>query len=159
MKYFTNCKTLEELRKTYKNLVKINHPDNGGNPETFKAITAEYEIALQNLKNADTTENAWKYDTKRDTDIRDILNKVVNLPDDVLVEIIGVWVWVSGNTYSCKENLKKWGFKWSTNKKAWSWHSGGRYFKKSKSKLSMNDLRGMYGSETIEKKHTDRIED
>lgn len=30
MKYFTNCKSLEELRKEYKKLVKENHPDNGG---------------------------------------------------------------------------------------------------------------------------------
>lgn len=28
MKYFTNCKSLEELRKEYKKLVKENHPDN-----------------------------------------------------------------------------------------------------------------------------------
>lgn len=27
MKYFNNCKTLEELRKEYKRLVKQNHPD------------------------------------------------------------------------------------------------------------------------------------
>lgn len=36
MKYFTNCETLEELRKEYKRLVKENHPDNGGSEDAIK---------------------------------------------------------------------------------------------------------------------------
>ena len=38
MKYFKNIKTLEELRKEYKRLVKENHPDNGGSVESIKTI-------------------------------------------------------------------------------------------------------------------------
>ena len=41
MKYFTNVRTLEELRKEYKRLVKQYHPDNGGDTETIKEINAE----------------------------------------------------------------------------------------------------------------------
>lgn len=50
MKYFTNCETLEELRKEYKRLVKENHPDNGGSEDAIKVINVEYETALNNLK-------------------------------------------------------------------------------------------------------------
>lgn len=50
MKYFTNCKSLEELRKEYKKLVKENHPDNGGSEDAIKVINVEYETALNNLK-------------------------------------------------------------------------------------------------------------
>ena len=69
MKYFRECNNLEELRKEYKKLVKANHPDNGGSAEEIKIINVEYEQAMKNLKNADTTENEWKYDPEKDENI------------------------------------------------------------------------------------------
>lgn len=157
MKYFTNIKTLEELRKEYKRLVKANHPDNGGSEEEIKIINTEYEKALKNLENADTTENAWKYDFTKDELFREALNKVINL-ENVKIEIIGCWIWITGNTYNVKDILKAAGFKWCNNKKAWSWHAGERYFKKSKRKLSMDDLRGLYGYEEVETNKKRKIE-
>lgn len=156
MKYFTNCKTLEELRKEYKKLVKANHPDNGGSVEEIKIINVEYEKAMENLKNADETENAWKYDINKDELFRDALNKIINL-EDIKIEIIGCWIWVTGNTYNVKELLKAAGFKYCGNKKAWSWHAGEKYYKKSKRKLTMDELRNLYGSEEIETNKKNRI--
>ena len=43
MKYFTNCKTAEELKKAYRTWAKKLHPDLGGNAEEFKVMQAEYE--------------------------------------------------------------------------------------------------------------------
>lgn len=149
MTYFKNIKTLEELRKEYKRLVKENHPDNGGDLETIKIINVEYEKAMENLKNADETENAWKYDVAKDELFRDTLNKVINL-ENVKIEIIGCWIWISGNTYEVKDILKAAGFKWCANKKAWSWHAGERYYKKSKRKLTLDEIRNLYGSEEVE---------
>ena len=103
---------------------------------------------MKNLKNADTTENEWKYDPEKDELFRDALNKIINL-DAVMIEIIGCWIWVTGNTYGAKDALKAAGFKWCNNKKAWSWHAGERYYKKSKRKLSMEELRNLYGSEEV----------
>ena len=59
MKYFENIKNLEELRKEYKKLVKKNHPDMGGSEEEMKIINVEYEKALKDLENADTTETGF----------------------------------------------------------------------------------------------------
>lgn len=157
MKYFTNIKTLEELRKEYKRLVKENHPDNGGSVEEIKIINVEYEQAMKNLEASDTKENTWKYDTAKDELFRDALNKVINL-EDIKIEIIGCWIWITGNTYGCKEQLKVAGFKWCANKKAWSWHAGEKYYKKSKRKLSMDDIRNLYGSEEVETTRKNRIE-
>lgn len=50
MKYFENCKSIEELKKEYRRLVVQNHPDNGGSLEVMKAINAEYEKAFNKLK-------------------------------------------------------------------------------------------------------------
>ena len=38
MKYFTNCSTLDELKKQYRRLCLINHPDHGGDTATMAAI-------------------------------------------------------------------------------------------------------------------------
>jgi len=156
MTYFKNVKTVEELRKEYKKLVKANHPDNGGDPEVIKVINVEYEKALKDLQNTDTTENAWKYDMAKDELFREALNKVINL-ENVKIEIIGCWIWISGNTIEVKEILKDAGFRWCPNKKSWSWHAGERYYKKSKRKLSMDDIRNLYGSEEIETNKKNRI--
>ena len=49
--YFNNPKTLEELRKQYKNLLKKYHPDNvGGSEEATKDINNEYEALFKALK-------------------------------------------------------------------------------------------------------------
>ena len=42
-KYFENINTLEELRKQYKELLKLHHPDNGGNLEIMQEINTEYD--------------------------------------------------------------------------------------------------------------------
>lgn len=156
MKYFNNCKTLEELRKEYKRLAKANHPDAGGSDEAMKQINTEYEQALKHLENTDTKENAWKYNPEKDELFRDALNSIINL-EDIVIEIIGSWLWVTGNTYGVKDRLKAAGFRWCGNKKAWSWHAGERYYKKSKRKLSMDELRDLYGSEEVKVKRNNRI--
>ena len=55
--YFVNVATLEELRKQYKKLIKMYHPDNvGGSDEDMKAINAEYERLFKILKDKHTQE-------------------------------------------------------------------------------------------------------
>lgn len=46
MKYFTSCTTLDELKKEYRRLAMLNHPDHGGNEETMKAINNEYDAVF-----------------------------------------------------------------------------------------------------------------
>lgn len=41
MKYFHNINTLEELRTSYRALLKKFHPDNGGSEEATKEINLE----------------------------------------------------------------------------------------------------------------------
>lgn len=44
MKYFNNVNTLEELRKQYKELLKMYHPDNpNGSTKATQEINAEYD--------------------------------------------------------------------------------------------------------------------
>ena len=50
MTYFTNCQTLDELKKVYKHLAQKHHPDVGGDTATMQAINAEYEERFEALK-------------------------------------------------------------------------------------------------------------
>lgn len=50
MKYFTNINSLDELKKEYRRLVMLNHPDRGGDVEIMKAINNEYDMMFPVLK-------------------------------------------------------------------------------------------------------------
>ena len=41
MKYFTECKTLDELKKEYRRLAMQHHPDVGGDTATMQAINED----------------------------------------------------------------------------------------------------------------------
>lgn len=154
-KYFKNVGTIEELRRQYKDLLKTYHPDNGGNEEIMKAINVEYEQLFKTLKNrheskASSTGFKQKesfYNFEEDEKLREILNKVINF-EGITIEIIGNWIWISGNTYQYKKDLKTFGFKWASQKKMWYWHSE-EYIKKSRKTLSINDIRDYYGSTEV----------
>ena len=145
MTYFTNIQTLEELRKEYKRLVKENHQDNGGSEEAIKVINVEYEISFHILEKTDTA-SSNKFNMREDEMLRAIINAIVNL--NIEIEICGSWIWVSGNTYSCKDELKSNGFHWASKKKMWYWHDPQEQTR-SNGKTSMNDIREKYGSQVV----------
>ncbi len=164
-KYFENISTLEELRKQYKELLKLHHPDNGGNVSEMQEINAEYDRLFKILKdqhenncNSDNSsaENNYsnmKYDFAEDAKLREMLNKIIYF-DSIDIELVGAWIWVSGNTYACRKELKEFGFKWASQKKMWYWHSES-FRKKSRKTLSMDDIRNYYGSTSV--KNADKM--
>lgn len=149
--YFAAVKTLEELRTVYKNLLKANHPDNGGSVETMQEINAQYDEAFKLLKSGATIESeadTRKWSDVEDANIREALSKVVGYAG-VNIEIVGCWIWVDGNTFAIKDILKDAGYKWSQSRKKWhyspyesKWHKGG--------KKTFDQLRQKYGSMEVE---------
>lgn len=68
MNYFNNVKTLEELRKQYKELLKKYHPDNpNGSTEATKEINVEYEKLFKVLKNRHENSAEQTSDTDKKT--------------------------------------------------------------------------------------------
>ena len=70
MKYFSSCRSLDELKAEYRRLTLKHHPDVGGDVETMKEINVEYENRFAALKAAhnaaadadhQTTETADEY--------------------------------------------------------------------------------------------------
>ena len=159
-KYFENISTLEELRKQYKELLKLHHPDNGGNVSEMQEINAEYDRLFKILKDqhennyssdnssAENNYSNMKYDFAEDEKLREMLNKIIHF-DSIDIELVGAWIWVSGSTYACRKELKEFGFKWASQKKMWYWHSES-FRKKSRKTLSMDDISNYYGSTKVQ---------
>lgn len=160
MRYFNECKTQEELKKEYRRLCKALHPDNGGNIEAFKEMQKAFEEAGKttawNTYTNSKGETYTKETTETPVDFMNIVNELINL-HGVQLEICGTWLWVTGNTKEHKEIIKGTGCRYSKNKQAWYYHKE-PYRKRSKKKLSMQDIRNMYGSETIKKEEKKAIE-
>ena len=162
-KYFINVNTLKQLRRQYKELLKKFHPDNGGSEEIMKAINVEYDKLFKVLKDrhesksadgqngTDSTKSAYSanmYDWENDKALRSVLQKIINF-SGIEIEIVGQWIWISGNTYSYRKDLKDIGFKWASTKKQWYWHSE-IFRKRSHKTLSMEDIRNYYGSTRVD---------
>ena len=149
MKWFKNISDLSALRKEYKRLAVLHHPDKGGSTEDMQEINAEYELLSKRLidSNTDFSDGRKSYEHKVSDDLKDKIDQIINL-NDITIEIIGSWIWVTGNTRPLKEELKKAEFRFSRKKLAWYWHCG-EYRKKNKNHFDLDELRNMWGTDKI----------
>ena len=149
MKYFTDITTLDALKAEYRRLVLKHHPDCGGDTETMKQINLEYEQMHEQLKHAwNTTHDAEHQCTEAPEEFREIIEALVKM-EDVTSELCGQWIWISGNTYNHKDELKSLGCRWSSNKKMWYWRHESEGHKYHKSKKTMDEIRAKYGSQVF----------
>ena len=168
MRYFKNVETLEELRKQYKELLKKYHPDNpNGSTEATQEVNAEYDNLFKVLKDrhehkteqtSDSDKKNYdnmKYNFEEDEKLREVLQAIIHL-SDITIEICGSWIWISGNTYQHKTELKEHGFKFASKKKQWYWHTEA-FRKRGKKALSMEDIRNYYGSTEVKTEETKRL--
>lgn len=146
MVWFTGITSVGDLRNHYKKLLMKYHPDNNPSADTTKTmqqINEEYDRLIKQLKATDSTykensnfsEEKWKA----------ILNAVMRLKADIVVEVIGNWIWIDGNTYPIKDELLKLNFKWAPLKKKWFW---GTHIYKHSVPMDMDAIRDKYGSTT-----------
>ena len=144
---FTNCKTLEELKKNYHLLALKNHPDKGGSTELMQKINSAYDTFFEKLKNYHANKDGEIY-TKETTEapnhFKDIINNLMNM-EGITAEIIGSFVWVSGDTKPHKDAIKAMGFKWHTKKLCW-YLPPIDYRKFNKKTYSLDEIRDMFGS-------------
>ena len=149
MKYFANCRTLDELKKEYRRLSKLHHPDHGGDEATMKAINAEYSDRFEVLKRQhNASADEAHQTTEAPEEFINIINALVKL-HGITVELCGCWLWVSGDTRAVKEELKAAGGRWSSSKKMWYWRHQEDGAHWSRGRKSMQQIRAKYGSQTF----------
>ena len=158
LKWFRDCHTIEDVKKTYRKLCFKYHPDiyKGDNGETMQQINAEYEIAFEMYKNkhaakAEQKGTAGSAEAQaQSTEVPEMFKKIINGLvgcDGVQIDIVGTWVWLTGNTYAHKDKIKQLGFKWANKKKAWYWHSPEEK-KSTHSKKTLDEIKQKYGCTT-----------
>lgn len=149
MKWFINIGTLDELRKLYRKLAFENHPDRGGDVRNMQEINNEYEKLSASLINGNVnfSEGRKTHEHEVAKNMKIKIDEILPLPG-IIIEIMGSWLWVTGNTYAVKTELKAAGFRFSHNKTSWYWHFE-EYFKRNGKNMSLDDIRNLWGSEEI----------
>ena len=132
---------INEAKKIFKQLAKKLHPDIGGSNEEFKILNKVYSDILENGV-------YFSNDFKFDIELEKIISQILHY-DDLIIEVVGSWIWLSGETKSIKEKLKELNFKWASKKKMWYY---GEMKGKNPKQKSMDEIKSKYGCETLKSK-------
>ena len=118
----------------------------------MQQINLQYEKLSANLINGNInfTQEQKTYETKASEELIKKVQEVITL-EGVMIEIIGNWIWITGNTYPVRKKIKEKGFTFLKKKAAWIWHSE-EYKKMNSKKYDLESIRQMWGSEEVKGK-------
>lgn len=162
--FFENVQTIEELKKEYRRLALLHHPDSGGNTQTMQNINNEYDSIFNIFKNnhnnrATTSDNTTNCKDRpieeTPEEFREIIYKIINLKE-IVIELCGNWIWVSGDTLPHKDYLKATGLKWASKKKMWYWRPE-EFSSFNRKTLTIEQIRSKYGSEVVKENYKKSI--
>lgn len=149
---------IEEVKRQYRKLVFEHHPDKGGKLEDMQRVNAEFEALKKRVYNIheDMSGNVYTDQTQETPDdvterFMDIIEQLVHM-DGLEIEICGSFLWIGGDTKPHKDELKAMGFRWASKKRRWFLAPQG-WRKKGRRELSMEEIRGSFGSQRIDYRH------
>ncbi len=148
MKWFNECRTLDEVKARYKKLAKQHHPDLGGDTLDMQEINKEYAFAsAKAIKGENLSDEETEHQILSSEAYRKAIEAIIHL-DDITIELVGWWIWVTGNTRPLKDILKRAGYFFASKKLAWYFRTAD--YKVSKGgKKSLDEIRAKYGSEVL----------
>jgi hypothetical protein len=143
---FREISGINEAKKIYKILAKKLHPDVGGSDEEFKILNSVYNDFIEHKIH-------FSNETKIDIELEKIISQILHF-EDIIIELIGSWIWVSGETKNIKDTLKGLGFKWASKKKMWYY---GEMKGRSHKEKSLDEIKSKYGSQSFNQKEKEKI--
>ena len=161
--FFDEIEDLVNLRKSYFDYMKQYHPDrhpdaNKKEIERLTEIVQRINNEYAKLSNVLPKEKGQNFESKEDKEnefhisevYKDIVTSVLKY-DLIKVELIGAWVWISGNTYPIRSELKAAGFQFAPVKKMWYWRpEEKKWFNKGESQ-DIEKIRRKYGANEMSK--------
>jgi len=147
--------TPEIVKAAYRAMSLKYHPDlNPAGGDMMKIINAARD-ALQGI--TETIEPGSAGEGSQDYPAA--LNAALNTIRDCIglhIEICGAWVWVHGDTFAAKEELKAGGFKYASKKKAWFFRPEEYRAHKKNGEMDMDAIRQKYGTTRPDMRGTSR---
>lgn len=139
--------TEKDIKAAYRKAALKYHPDrNTLGAELMKAVNAAFDFLMANIDKINTyqstdTEAHYNYGDDMDR----VLNVLTGLPG-LVYEVIGNWIWISGETRKHKDTLNEIGCKWASKKKQWFYRPEEHRSRWNRKEHSIDEIREMYGT-------------
>lgn len=151
MNFFKDCQTVEEVKALYRKLARQHHPDLGGDAETMKRLNNEYERVLKKFDGeesigTDGKSHTYKYNEEIERELMDMIAALLALDmEGVDITLIGLWIWLTGNTKPHREQLKELKCRWNSSRGCWYYRPDALGWRRS-SGADLEELAQKYGS-------------
>ena len=151
----TEHPTIEAIKRQYHRLAMRWHPDrDGGDLNTMQEINAEFDQLRKRYYNVHEGKNGETYTDENQTTTTDVDDRFIEIIDMLIkmdgvgIEICGKFVWLSGNTYEYRDEIKAMGARWAKRKRMW-YIAPNDWEKQRGHNWSMERIRGKYGSQVV----------
>ncbi|EIX1897415.1 DnaJ domain-containing protein [Escherichia coli] len=139
--------TEKDIKAAYRKAALKYHPDrNPLGAELMKAVNAAFDVLMANIDKINqfqSTDEHARYNYG--DDLEKVLNVLSGLPG-LVFEVIGNWVWISGETITHKETLKEIGCKWAAKKKQWFYRPDEHKSYWNREEHTIEEIRAKYGT-------------
>lgn len=138
--------TEEIIKKTKKVLALKYHPDrNPAGNEMMQMINAAYDFLIANFEKFSAYQSTAQEGYNYGEMVNDVLNQLMTM-NGLIIEVLGNWIWISGNTMNNKDALKALGCFYSGKKKMWYFRPEEHRCTGNRRNHSIDEIREKFGT-------------